>query len=120
MAGQGREANIMNAPVNLSFDAHKAAMTDVLRRQKAAHLRDGAPSVEKRIDWLNRSIDLLVGHQAQIAKAVNEDFGSRSPEATALTDVAGSIGPLKFARENVAKWMKPEPRWPRPAWIPPR
>jgi hypothetical protein len=31
----------MNAPVNLSFEAHKAAMNDVLNRQKAAHLRAG-------------------------------------------------------------------------------
>jgi coniferyl-aldehyde dehydrogenase len=105
----------MNAPVNLSSDAHKAAMNDILQRQKAAHLRDGAPSVDKRIDWLNRCIDLLVGHQAEIAKAVNADFGSRSPEATSLTDVAGSIGPLKFARENVAKWARPEKRKTTPA-----
>ena len=105
----------MNAPVNLSFEAHKAAMNDVLNRQKAAHLRAGPPSAETRIDWLNRCIDLLVGHQAEIAKAVNEDFGARSPEATALTDVAGSIGPLKHARDHVAKWMKPEKRKTTPA-----
>ena len=105
----------MNAPVNLTLDAHKALMDDVLRRQKAAHLRDGPPSAEKRIDWLNRCIDLLVGHQAEIAKAVNADFGARSADATALTDVAGSIGPLKFARDNLAKWMKPEKRKTTPA-----
>ncbi|KAI6244333.1 Aldehyde dehydrogenase [Aphelenchoides fujianensis] len=93
----------MNAPVN-PLEAHRAAMNDVLGRQKAAHLRDGPPSVEKRIDWLNRCIDLLIGHQAEIAKAVNEDFGSRSPEATALTDVAGSIGPLKSARPLRRSW----------------
>ena len=104
----------MNAPVN-PLEAHRAAMNDVLGRQKAAHLRDGPPSVERRIDWLNRSIDLLIGHQAEIAKAVNADFGSRSPEATALTDVAGSIGPLKFAREHVAKWMRPQKRKTTPA-----
>ena len=31
-------------------------MTAVLERQKAAHLRDGAPSAELRIDRLNRCI----------------------------------------------------------------
>jgi coniferyl-aldehyde dehydrogenase len=105
----------MNAPVNLSFDAQKAVMSEALQRQKAAHLRDGPPSLERRIDWLNRCIDLLVGRQTEIAKAVAADFGSRSPEATALTDVAGSIGPLKFARENVARWMRPEKRRTTPA-----
>lgn len=105
----------MNAPVNLSFDAHKALMNDILQRQKAANLRDGPPSAETRIAWLNRCIDLLVGHQKEIAKAVNEDFGARSADATALTDVAGSIGPLKFARDNLTKWMKPEKRKTTPA-----
>ncbi|PTS89187.1 MULTISPECIES: coniferyl aldehyde dehydrogenase [unclassified Caulobacter] len=105
----------MNAPVNLTLDAHKAEMNAVLNRQKAAHLRDGPPSAAKRTEWINRCIDLLVGHQAEIAKAVNEDFGSRSPDATALTDVAGSIGPLKFARENLSRWMRPQKRKTTPA-----
>ena len=89
----------MNAPVNLSFDAHKAAMSDVLRRQKAAHLRDGAPSAEKRIDWLNRSID-----PAGRPPGADRQGGLTKISARArprghgpLTDVAGSIGPLKFA-----------------------
>ena len=29
-------------------------MNAVLLQQKAAHLRDGAPSAEKRIEWLDR------------------------------------------------------------------
>jgi coniferyl-aldehyde dehydrogenase len=55
----------MNAPTNLSLEAHKAEMNHVLARQKAAHLRDGPPSAEKRIEWINRCIDLLVGHQTR-------------------------------------------------------
>lgn len=105
----------MNAPTNLTLDAHKAEMNHVLERQKAAHLRDGPWSADQRIERLNRCIDLLIGHQAEIAKAVSTDFGSRSPEATALTDVAGSIGPLKFARDHLAKWMKPQKRKTTPA-----
>ncbi|MET3528205.1 coniferyl aldehyde dehydrogenase [Phenylobacterium koreense] len=91
------------------------AMNALLARQKAAHLRDGEPSAQKRIDRIDRAIALLVDHSAEIQDAVNADFGSRSPEATAFTDVAGSIGPLKHAREHVAKWMRPERRKPSPA-----
>jgi coniferyl-aldehyde dehydrogenase len=105
----------MNAPTNLTLEAHKAEMNRALERQKAAHLRDGPWTAEQRIDRLNRCIDLLIGHQAQIAEAVSTDFGSRSPEATSLTDVAGSIGPLKFARDNLTKWMKPQKRKTTPA-----
>ena len=76
-------------------------MQGILARQKAAHLLDGAPTAEQRIDRIDRCIGLLVDHRAQIEEAVNQDFGSRSREATAFTDVAGSIGPLKHARDNL-------------------
>ncbi|MDI1366010.1 MAG: aldehyde dehydrogenase family protein, partial [bacterium] len=90
-------------------------MNQILVRQKAAHLSAGPPDAATRVAWIDRCIDLLVGHQTEIAKAINTDFGSRSPEATALTDVAGSIGPLKFARDNLAKWMRAEKRKTTPA-----
>jgi len=37
-------------------------MREILAKQKAAHIRDGIPSAEKRIEWLDKSIDLLVTH----------------------------------------------------------
>lgn len=92
-----------------------AAMNAVLAAQKAAHLRDGAPSAETRIARIDRAIGLLIENRRAIEDALNQDFGSRSKEATAFTDVAASIGPLKHAREHLAKWMKPEKRKPTPA-----
>lgn len=105
----------MNAPANLNLEAAKASLSEILNAQKAAHLRQGAPTAERRIEWLDRCIGLLVDHQAEIAEALNDDFGARSKDATGLTDIAGSIGPLKFAKENVAKWMRPEKRKTTPA-----
>jgi coniferyl-aldehyde dehydrogenase len=105
----------MNAPAKLDADAHRAVMMDILNRQKAAHIREGALTAEQRIDWIDRCIGLLVDHENEIADALNEDFGARSKDATRFTDVAGSIGPLKFAKEHVKKWMRPEKRRPTPA-----
>jgi coniferyl-aldehyde dehydrogenase len=90
-------------------------MTAVLAAQKAAHLRDGAPSAEKRIAWIDRCIGLLVDHRAGIEAALMADFGSRSKEATAFTDVASSIGALKHAKAHLKAWMKPEKRKTTPA-----
>ncbi|MGA0601068.1 coniferyl aldehyde dehydrogenase [Caulobacter sp. KR2-114] len=92
-----------------------AEMQQILERQKAAHLRDGAPTAELRIDRINRCIGLLVDYQTQIEDALNEDFGSRSREATAFTDVASSLGALKHAKERLKTWMKPEKRKTTPA-----
>jgi len=100
-------------------DATEASkrMNAVLQRQKAAHLRDGAPSVEKRIDWLDRAIKLLIGHEAAIVKALNDDFGNRAAAVSGITDVAGSIGPLKHAKANVKAWVRPEKRKTTPALL---
>ena len=54
-----------------------ATMAQVLQRQKAANIREGAPGAETRIDRIDRCIKLLIGHETQIVKALNEDFGNR-------------------------------------------
>jgi len=90
-------------------------MTAVLAAQKAAHLRDGAPSAAQRIDWIDRCIGLLVDHRAGIEAALMADFGSRSKEATVFTDVASSIGALKHSKAHLKAWMKPEKRKTTPA-----
>ncbi|RAN38393.1 coniferyl aldehyde dehydrogenase [Hyphomonas pacifica] len=90
--------------------ASGSGMSTILAKQKAAHIRDGIPSAVKRIEWLDRSIDLLVTHGEALSEAMRDDFGHRSMDQSALTDIAGSIGALKFAKKNVAKWMRPEKR----------
>src|SRR5690348_9386918 len=95
--------------------APASRMRDVLERQRQAHLKEGPLSAETRIEWLDRAIGLLVGHKDAIAEALREDFGHRSVHATLLTDVSGSIAPLKHAKENLRKWMKREKRKVSPA-----
>jgi coniferyl-aldehyde dehydrogenase len=92
-----------------------ARMRDVLARQKRAHLKEGPPSAEKRIEWLDRAIGLLIGHKDAIAEALREDFGHRSVHSSLFTDVSGSIGPLKHAKAHVKSWMRPERRKVSPA-----
>ena len=90
-------------------------MKAVLEAQKAAQLRDGAPSAEQRAERIDRCIGLLVDFRDEIEAALNADFGARSKEATAFTDVASSIGTLKYAKKNLRGWMKPERRRTEPA-----
>jgi coniferyl-aldehyde dehydrogenase len=94
-----------------------AAMQAILARQKAAQLRDGPPSAEKRIERIDRCIGLLVDNREAIADALNTDFGARSREVSAFADVGSSIGPLKHAKANLRRWMKPEKRPTSPALL---
>ena len=68
----GEETNDMDA----------ATMNALLAKQKAAHLRDGEPSAQVRIDRIDRAIALLIDNRAAIEEAINQDFGSRSREAS--------------------------------------
>ncbi|MGH6972019.1 MAG: aldehyde dehydrogenase family protein, partial [Caulobacteraceae bacterium] len=92
-----------------------ASMRALLAAQRAAQLNEGPPSAEKRIERIDRCIGLLVDNREAIEAALDEDFGARSRVATAFTDVAGSIGPLKHAKANLRRWMKPERRKTTPA-----
>lgn len=92
-------------------------MTAVLAAQKAAQLREGTPDARTRIERIDRCIGLLVEHRGQIEDALNQDFGCRSKEATAFTDIASSIATLKHAKAHVEKWMRLERRKTTPALL---
>ena len=47
-------------------------MSSVLARQKAAHIRDGIPSAERREEWLDKAIDLLVTHRKALSEAIED------------------------------------------------
>ena len=85
-------------------------MGAILAKQKAANIRDGIPSAAQREAWIDKSIDLLVTHGEALSKAMAEDFGHRSMDQSNLTDIAGSIGALKFSKKHLRKWMRPEKR----------
>lgn len=92
-------------------------LQQILDRQRTAHLRDGPPTAEKRIERLTRCIDLLVDSRQQIEDALAADFGARSPTLTAFADIASSIGPLKHARDHVRRWMRAERRGTTPGLL---
>src|SRR5436305_10367653 len=104
--------NVSGSELDISTE-----MQRVLDAQKKAHTKEGPLSAERRIEWLDRAVNLLVGHKDAIAEALREDFGHRSVHATLLTDVAGSISPLKHAKAHLKGWMKREKRSVSPALL---
>lgn len=85
---------------------------EILKLQRQRQVEEGPPSLEVRRDRLQRCIDLLVENSDAFCDALAQDFGWRSKDASRLTDIAGAIGPLKHARDNLARWMRPERRRP--------
>jgi coniferyl-aldehyde dehydrogenase len=102
----------MNAPetVTTGNDPITEAMMKVLDAQRQDYLSEGHVSAETRIDRLNRGIAAIVKHQDRLVDALNTDFSCRPRELSMLTDIAGSITPMKSATKHLRGWMKPEKR----------
>ena len=85
-------------------------MMSVLNRQKQSRIEEGEESAEIRIDRIDRAIGLLQKHGTKLSEAMRADFGHRSMEQSKLTDIDGSIGPLKDSKKHLRKWMRAERR----------
>jgi len=81
-----------------------------LENQKTSHLRDGAPSYDTRKKWLDTAIRLLVENNEALCDTLAADFGHRSKDQSAFTDIVASLSALKMAKKHLRKWMKPEKR----------
>jgi coniferyl-aldehyde dehydrogenase len=91
-------------------DTSAQQMQDILARQKAAHLADGPPPAARRIEWLDKAIDLLRAHGPKLNQAMREDFGQRSMDESNMNDISGTLDTLRYARKRVSQWMRPEKR----------
>lgn len=85
-------------------------MQSLLERQRSAYLKEGEVATAIRVDRLDRAINVLKNNEQRFVDAMNEDFGHRSEHQSLFTDVAASIGPLRHAQANLARWRKPEKR----------
>jgi coniferyl-aldehyde dehydrogenase len=64
-------------------------MNNVLKDQKEYFIKNGSPSVDLRIDRLQRLKSLIMDNRYDFVDALNADFGNRSKNASMLSDVYG-------------------------------
>ena len=83
-------------------------MNRVLQEQKDFYLKNGAPSIDLRIDRLERLKLLIMDNRYDFVDALNTDFGNRSKNASMLSDIYGIMPAINQAIKNVKKWSKPE------------
>ena len=83
-------------------------MNSVLKKQKEYFVKNGAPSIELRIDRLERLKSLIMDNRYDFVETLNSDFGNRSKNASMLSDVYGIMPAINLAIKNVKKWSKDE------------
>ena len=83
-------------------------MNQALKKQKDFFIKNGAPSIELRIDRLQRLKSLIMDNRYDFVDALNADFGNRSKNVSMLSDVYGIMPAINLAIKNVKKWNKVE------------
>ena len=78
----------------------------LFERQRIA-FRRSPPDYAKRLASLKSLENAVLVQQAEIASAVNEDFGGRARQETLALELAPLVDAIRHAKRHLASWMKP-------------
>ncbi len=95
----------------------------LLDLQRSTGERDGPIALPQRLAALAALDRVLRTNHGALAAAISADFGNRPAEETTLAEVVPSLAAIRFARKNLARWVRPERRrvdigfWPGRAFV---
>ena len=84
--------------------------SQILQAQRAAYIRDGAPSLAARRSDLNSLKAALIARRSAIEEAINTDFGHRSRHETAMMELVGVVQGIDYLERNLGRFMRPTRR----------
>jgi len=97
-------------PAQEAIAARQDALPGLLARQRAAFLRDGAPSLAERRAGLQRLRTAVLARRGQLEAALDADFGHRSRHETAIMELMPVIWGIDYLRRNLRRFMRRERR----------
>jgi coniferyl-aldehyde dehydrogenase len=107
---KGRSKNFLQIQEKNMNTTVISEMNRVLQLQKQHNIKEGAPSLELRLDRLERCISMVGQYKKEIVDSMQDDFGNRDQVMSSVTEVDSVIGPMNHAKKNIKKWMKSEKR----------
>ena len=99
---QEKKTETANAP------AKAESLKDILEMQRAAFLREGAPSLTHRKSALEKLRRLMLEYKQDLIEAISSDFGNRSHHESLMAEVFITLNSIKHCKAKVGKWMKPK------------
>jgi len=82
-------------------------MKSLLTDQQAAFAQDRHRRLDERRADLDAIAALTAEHADEIADAIAEDYGARSPAETQIAETGFVLSAVKHARKHLKGWMKP-------------
>ena len=83
------------------------ALAGLLARQRAAFLRDGAPSLAERRANLHKLRAAVLARRGDLEAALDADFGHRSRHETAIMEMLPLTWGIDYLRRNLRRFMRP-------------
>ena len=100
----------MNNTTNTAATDSTSRVDLIFAKQRSASRQQHYPSLEARLQNLDKLQKLLLDNQTAIADAINTDFGNRCSQETRMLEVFGLLGGIGYNRKRLKKWMKPQKR----------
>jgi coniferyl-aldehyde dehydrogenase len=100
----------MNNTTNTATTENTSRVDLVFAKQRSASRQQHYPSLETRLQNLDKLQKILLENQKAITEAINTDFGNRCPQETRMLEVFGLLGGIGYNRKRLKKWMKPQKR----------
>lgn len=116
----------MNELTKIGLEVADAATAEARRLfdlQHEASRREPIADAVLRRDRLARLRSLVADHDEAFARAISDDFGTRSKTETKLLEVLPALSAIRFARRHIGRWMRPDRRRidlsfkPARAWV---
>ena len=82
----------------------------ILQTQRAAYLREGAPSLAARRNDLRKFKAALLARRGAFEAAIDTDFGHRSRHETAMMELVAVAQGIDYLRRNLRQFMRPTRR----------
>jgi coniferyl-aldehyde dehydrogenase len=86
------------------------ALSGLLSAQRAAFLRDGAPSLEQRRYALRKLRSAVLSRRDELEQALDADFGHRSRHETAIMEMMPVIWSIDYLYRRLPRFMRRERR----------
>lgn len=90
--------------------AQPSRIQQVFEKQHNASRIAAYPTLQERLDNLDKLEQLLKNNQQAIADAINLDFGNRANQETRILEIYGLISGCQYSKKRLKKWMKPQKR----------
>lgn len=91
----------------MSLDQHSIAELDeVFALQQAAYKRAPWPTLEERVDMLQRIPAMMMANAKRIAEALNSDFGQHPELTSYMFDVLNVVARAQYAANMLPTWME--------------